>query len=329
MPIPTSLPIIDRADILSAAQISFCNSPIHLRIQNAAQDSTSQSAIVYLWVWNGAQNRALAAPNVTLYKTKVSASDTYINIQIDDQIKSFLIAPPNAPNTSQPTISYNQLSSPAMTGQGVFWQIKIEVTSTTGTEMINGITNFATLGWLWNHEQNLNNVRDVDLEDLQFKDRWYGTNIHDYFNLSFNFSLTVATATTGNMIFYDAFTPPANRKRCSRDPYLILFINKLGLWDTFTPHGKVVTQNKIEREISNISYRDPSRIDNTYQHSRTQNSIDVLQSYTINTGSLLDEMVDVVEELVVVLGVVVVLVEDVVVVEDVPTARVKVPELPA
>jgi hypothetical protein len=33
-------------------------------------------------------------------------------------VKAFLINPPNAPNTSQPEFAYNELTNPAITGQG-------------------------------------------------------------------------------------------------------------------------------------------------------------------------------------------------------------------
>ena len=66
---------LTRTNINNANQISFCNSPIHLRLQNTAQDNTILSATVYLWIWNGAQNKILGDPNHTLVKSKVSVSD--------------------------------------------------------------------------------------------------------------------------------------------------------------------------------------------------------------------------------------------------------------
>ena len=92
MAAPTTLPVLDRTAIANETDISFCNSPIHIRLQNALQDATIESAYIYIWIWNGAQNKTLANPNQTLYKAKVSASDTYINFEISELIKSFLVS---------------------------------------------------------------------------------------------------------------------------------------------------------------------------------------------------------------------------------------------
>ena len=83
-----AVPTLDtRTNIDNANDITFCNSPIHLMLQNADKDNTILSAVVYLWVWNGAQNKVLGTPNFTLKTDKISGSDTYINFEISDLIK--------------------------------------------------------------------------------------------------------------------------------------------------------------------------------------------------------------------------------------------------
>ena len=76
-----------------------------------------------------------------------------------------------------------------------------------------------------------------------------------------------------------------------------MFLNKLGLWDSFTPHGKVVVSGKINSETSSRSYRDPAIIDNIYVHSKLRDDIDVTQSYLINTGSLTEDNIQLCEEI--------------------------------
>ena len=147
MSTPTTLPTGDRTLIDAANQITFCGSPIHLRLQNAAGDATIQSVFVYLWIWNGAQNKALTIPTRVLFKNKVSASDTYINFEIADFVRAFLETPDNALNTNQPNFAFNLFSEAAITGQGVFWQIVTDITSTAGTVRNNYETNFSTLGY--------------------------------------------------------------------------------------------------------------------------------------------------------------------------------------
>jgi len=302
MAAPLELPTGDRTLIDSEAQITFCTSPIHIRLQNSIADSSIEDATIYLWVWNGDQNATLGKPSQTYFKKKVSASDNYINFQVQDQIRAFLENPTNSPNVNQPAFAYNELTPPAITGQGVFWQIVTDITSTAGTVRNNYETNFATLGYRWNYEQNTIGSNGIapggSLGFIKPADRYYNPNIHDYFTQTFKLTNTVALATTANMINYISVNPPAAWLRSTRDATLIVFINKLGLWELFTPHGKFTASGKIDSNMANKSYRDPANVDNTYTHSKLRIQLDVLQSYIINTGSLNESMVQIVEELI-------------------------------
>ena len=291
MATPTTLPVLDRTDINNASDISHCNSPIHIRLQ----DANIEDAFIYLWIWNGAQNKVLGSPNHTLYKAKVSASDDYLNFEIADIIKSFLVAPTNAPNTNQPNFSYNQFENPAITGQGVFWQIVADIKISGVVTRYNYRTSFATLGYRWANEQTNNDFYTIDVPSL---DRWYNPKIHNYITQNFDLTKTVANATSGNLINVNDITPPSEWSRISRDPYLIVYLNKSGLFEMFTPHGKVVKNAKIDREEINVSYRDPSMLDNSYVHSKLSQNLDVTETFTINTGSLTEDMVNQVEQIV-------------------------------
>jgi len=303
MAIPTTLPTGDRTLINTVSQIKFCNSPIHLRLQNAAEDTSITSVAVYLWIWNGAENKALGKPNFVLTKNKISKFDNYISLQIQDQIKSYLENPLNAPNTYQPTYSFNEVAPPAITGLGVFYQVVADITSTAGTIRNNYPTNFTTLGYRWNYEQNAatgNNgiTANGSLGFLGTVNKWYNPKIHNYFSQSFNLANPIAVATSANMITTAIITPPAAFSRCATDPSLLIFLNKLGLWETFTPHGKFTASSSITSETTNRAFRDPSTVDNSYSHSKQRGALDVLQSYMINTGSLTEDMVETVEQII-------------------------------
>ena len=301
MPVPT-LELADRTNITTAAKITFANSPIHLRINNVAADSTIQSVVAYLWIWNGAQNKALATPNATLSKSKISVSDDYINFEVADVIKAYLINPLNALNTNQPTFAYNELTNPAITGQGVFWQVIADVTSTAGVEQIVYPTKFATLGYRWNYEQNLvgNNANNPNGAGgfLETVNKWYNPSIHNYISQAFNLSTTVGTATTANMVTVSDVVPTSPWLRCSKEPMLIVFLNKLGLWEMFTSHGKVSVKTKIDAKTSSRSFRDPSQIDNSYTHSRMREVTESLQTYSVNTGALTEDMNSTIEQII-------------------------------
>ena len=296
-----TLEVADRTDISTVRQITFCNSPIHIRAQNLAQNSSITKVILYLWIWNGAQNKVLGNPNYTLKKDKISNSDNYINFQISDLVKAFLITPDNALNTNQPTFVYNQASNPSITGQGVFWQLKADIYSGESLEVFTGETKFSTLGYRWNYEQNIIGNNGIDPNGntgfIRTVNKWYNPKIHNYISQSFNLSTTVATGTTANLISVESVTPPSGWKRCSKDPALIVFLNKLGLWEMFTPHGKISTDTKLDSDTVNLGFRDPSKIDNTYTHSKGRLNLDVTQSYTVNTGLLDETMCDTVEQI--------------------------------
>lgn len=302
MAAPTTLPIGDRTKINTEDQITFINSPVHLRLQNSTQDSSIISVSVYLWIWNGAQNLTLGKPNVTFNKSKVSVDDDYINIQISDQIKAYLENPLDAPNTSQPNYFYNEIEAAAITGQGVFWQIVTDITSSAGTVRNNYSTNFATLGYRWNYEQNLttgNNglTPNGSLGFTGTVNKWYNPKIHNYITQSFNLTNEIADATSANMITQTPIDPPTEWQRCARDPSLIVFLNKLGLWEMFTPNGKFTASSLLKFEINSKAFRDPGRVDNSFLHSKQRGDIEVSQKYTINTGSLTEDMAATIEEL--------------------------------
>lgn len=284
--------------ILTPQQITFCNSPININLEYAG----ILSAYVYLYIWNGSLNQTLTTPNVTLFKNRVSADDDYVHFEISDYIRSFLVAPPNASNTSQPNFVYNELANPTITGQGCFWQIVADVTTASGTTRYNFNTNFATLGYKWNYEQNLFNPININTGgSLGFAgsyNKYYNPRIHNYIAQNFDLTKSLETATSTNVISVTDVTPPAGYLRCSQENYLIVYLNKVGLFEMFTPHGKVSVTSKIESETSNRSFRNPTYVDNNFMHSEIRNVNSVIQSYAINTGLLRPDMVAQVEELI-------------------------------
>lgn len=285
-----TLPIIDRTDISDISDITFSNSPINIRISEWLMESVT----LYLWVWSGDQNKELGEPNQTLTAKLVSSNDDYINLEISDLIRSYLINPLGITNANQPTFAYNNLTPPAITGQGVFWQVVTDVLASGVTTRYNYRTAFATLGYGYNYEKNQIGFKGFNLT----REKWYNNKVYGYFNQSFNLDTTVEDATTANIINFNTPSIPDSFYKCVKDPYIIVFLNKLGLWEQFSPIGKITTSNKITSSNSNRTFRDPSTIDNSYVHSKGRDSLDVLRSYTVNTGLLNENMVQVVEELV-------------------------------
>jgi hypothetical protein len=287
-PIPPALPLDVRTAIDNESKVKLINSPLFIR--ETASIST-KSVTVNLYIWDGLLNRVINQPTVILKKDKVSQLDNYISLPISDLIKPFI----------KPKFAYNRAAPAAITNQGVFIQAQIITINFDGTQT-SRYTNtfFCTLGYRWNYEQNLigdNGVQNYGASGFIVNvEKWFNSKIHNYFDQTFNFTRTVAEATTANVINYVPLTP--TKLRCTLDPCLLVFIDKRGLWDTFTPHGKKTASVKVNRTISNISHRDPSQVDNTFTHSKQITSIDAEQSYVINTGSLDENMTSIIEELI-------------------------------
>lgn len=276
---------VTRTPIENQTDISFANSPITLRLTNTATDNTIQSAYLYLWVWSGNQNKTLGNPDNVLFAEKVSIEDTYIEFEISEIIKSYIVGT---------NIYYGQASPSIVRNQGVFWQVIADINSTAGTLRRSFRTSFATLGYRYDFEQDASIPFSAE---MPYAPRYYSNYIHDYFQQSFSFDYSVATATTLNIIDYNSITP-TTFLRDAMDPCLILFLNKLGLWETFTPNGKVTFDYKKKMVTNNLSYRDTSTLDARFTHFKKTDNFDVDQSVTINTGSLEAEMVEVVKQIV-------------------------------
>lgn len=290
--------MITRTAISTPEQVTFCNSPIKIVIE----DNDIQSAELKLWIWNGELNKTLGTENFRFQKNKIASSDNYIEFEISEYIKSFLVSPPNAPNTSQPVFAYNTLSNPSITGQAVFWQIQTIKTTSTGNTLSNYTTNVSTLGYKFNHEIKLFSTNNIQpggsLGFAVQRNKYYDPRIHNYISQAFDLTRSLETCTTANVISVTDVTPPTEWLRCSREPFLIVYLNKVGLWDMFTTHGKAVVSSKVESDKSPRLYRRTSSIDNSIQHSMVKDNFKVTQQYSINTGSLKEEMVEQIEEII-------------------------------
>jgi len=286
--------------VTTQGQISFASSPVHCTIQNSAQDNTIRNVKMELYMWSGMLVQDLGLPNVTLQKDIVSQEDNYISFEISDILKSYIEQPKFGMNINQPGFGYNVNALPAVSGLGIFWQVVAEVTSTTGVEIIQYNTNFATLGWQWNYEQTGTQDRIVRNGSLGFNKpivKWYNPNIPKYWKQEFIFTNELNAATTTNMISLVVEPKPANRIRCSKESALIVYLDKRGLWDAITTHGKIIAGSKPESQFSKRLFRSPTKVNSTIAHSRSRNWLNVEQKWTINTGTIDESEVQRIEEL--------------------------------
>jgi len=102
-------------NISSRANIFFAQSPIHFNLQNEAGSTAIQKVTVEVYIWRGAQTADLpASPNIVFNNiSKISPNDTYIAIELHNEIKAFITS--SNLNKSNPQWSYNTTTKATIT----------------------------------------------------------------------------------------------------------------------------------------------------------------------------------------------------------------------
>ena len=281
--------------INSDDQIYLVGSPVNIRINNLNKDATIASVVCELYIWRGNLNEPPTTASYTLKSSKVSQSDNYINFQISEQISSEIT------RTRFSWTSGN--SEPLISGEGVFFQLKHVVTNENGTveTPVESLTNFATNGYREDSEQIGDTAGDlyqqpyIGLKPINYN-RNYESRI-SYYKRSFDYTKTLVNCTSENMVTSVPNVPTKTVCQLG-DKTLIVYINRWGLWDYFTPYGKFTKSLKIKAETNVRLYRNPRSINNSINHSTRRFLEKTEQSYTINTGDLTEAMVSQVEELI-------------------------------
>jgi len=276
--------------INSEDQIYLAGSPIHINLYNLAKDINIKSALMELYIWTGNLNAPPTTANYTFKSTKVSAKDNYIAFQISEQISSHINYTRFVWNSGE--------NAPMIRGEGVFFQIKYQIDLETPVTLP---TNFATNGYRFDFEQ----VGDIvgayqqpylGLIPTNFTDRNFSQNIK-YFKREFDLTKTLGTCTNENIIKSTAVIPTTTQ--CQKGgKYLVAYINRLGLFDYFTPFGKATKQIKIDAETNPRLYRNPKGINNSVVHSKRRGIESTEQTYTINSGYLTEDMISQIEEVI-------------------------------
>lgn len=278
--------------ITTEAQIYLTGSPINLRVQNFNRDATIKTARLELYIWNGNLNAPPIYPTHVLKADKVSKNDDYINFQVSEILASYI------DKTKFAWISGD--SEPSLSGEAVFWQTKQIVTNENGTieTPYESLTNLATLGYRFDFEQigtPLDNQPYNGLLPINYT-RNYTERIN-YYQRSFDFTKSIVECTSENIIKSTPFVPTESKCQLG-DKYLVVYINRIGLWDYFTPYGKAVNSVKVSAETNPRLYRNPNSINNNVNHSKSRVISETPQTITSNTGSLHEDMTEQVEEVI-------------------------------
>jgi hypothetical protein len=285
----TDLTVGERTVIDSNLKIILAGSRYNIEVP-----TTGTSAVLCVWIWNGAQNKVLGQPTITLPKAKVSSADTYINFEISEQIKSEI---------EDPKLSYTYISDSnnlANSDLAVFVQYKWEDNDDV---LFVSPTYLATRGKRWDYERNSFGLSRLD--SPLGADGLFGATTAsikynpavNYYNRTFVYGTSVATATTRNLILPTLITPTIT-DACQRELYLVVYLNKLGLWSQFSPYGKAMVNNKITRNNYTRPYRRPKQVYNDVMFSKESNISDIIKSYVLNTDYIDQSANNVIEDII-------------------------------
>ena len=277
---PTTITSLSRRDFVGN------DSPKHISFTSSG---TFSSVEVKLWVWDGDLTKPYtsnALPTITLTKSKVSSVDNYILLEISDYIKPYI----------KPTLEFDYVNINAGS-EGVFYQYQATLFNNGVTASIyNYNTRFATLGYNWNYEGE---------SSFSYNNGTFGltsSNVPKYYSKFINYTscdINISGATTSNLMVNRTKVIKEDKYlTCAKEPYLILFLNKQGLWDWFTPTGKIVITDSIDREKYNKTVRNPLSVNRGTYHQTEQMGLTTKQSYVINSGALTPEMGEWIEQII-------------------------------
>lgn len=274
-------PILQNID--SKAKIFFAESPIHFDITNELGNSDIQNALIEVYIWRGFQLADLPnSPRLIFNINKISPNDKYISISLHNEIKAYITS--SNLNKNNPQWAYNTTTKATTAGEGVYFHIVYKVDLEAPKQLG---TYFATSGYRYSFEQKggyYNGYDDVETF------RKYSKSIN-YDKSTFNLTTLVADSYSGtgvNGMINQETIEPSIRNTQTGVTCLIAYINRLGLWDTFTPFGKFTESIDTKRDEFSSSYRNPLNVNSQLQHLKQNGAPIGVRKFTINTG-LLDE----------------------------------------
>jgi len=270
-------PILTNID--SKAKIFLAQSPIHFNFQNEATDVAIQNVTVEVYLWRGNQIDVPTAPSLVFNNIpKISPDDNYIAIEISNEVRAFITS--SNLNKNNPQWAYNTTGVPTTSGEGVYFHIVYKVDLESEKQLG---TFFATTGYRYNFEQKGGGYTTFE-DGETFRKYAFGIN-YDF--SAINLTTTVATGSTQTMV-NQVVVNPSTRMSQTGVKSLIAYINRLGLWDTFTPFGKFTESIETKRDEYSNSFRDPLNVNAQIQHLKQVGAPKGNRKFSVNTG-LLDE----------------------------------------
>lgn len=271
-------------NISSKSQFHFAQSPIHFNLQNEAGDASIQKVTVEVYIWRGFQTADLPTTPTVVFNNipKISPSDNYIAIELSSEIKAFITS--SNLNKNNPQWAYNATSKASTVGEGCYFHICYKVDAESVKQLG---TFYATTGYRYDFEQN--GLGYTTFEDAELYRKYANSINYDrsLFRLNTNKNTSQSGTGTNGMIDQTDIVPSL-RQTQTGVKCLIAYVNRLGLWDTFTPFGKFTESIDTKRDEFSSSFRNPRTVNSQIQHLKQNGAPKGTRKFTINTG-LLDE----------------------------------------
>lgn len=291
-------------NITDISQVAFCNSPVVIRIDLMTDFPTyvppEKNTKIRLQLVTFDIDDSLAEVNVNTYtldKARVSSDDKYVSFEIQDYLKNDLIRKDNLNNVDFPVLLYHNTSLPYVQGMCLFYRYSYYAyDETTSVPAIDVADKVATLGYRWRNEQNpfygsfVGNANGFNITQTPVKK--YAEYIPYYAKQSFAFG---NDRTSNNFIVTTQDVPTS--VVCVKEPLLLVFLNRSGLWEYVTTTGKVTINDEVKRQETGKSFRDGSMINTESTHFKNTSIEEVFQTYTVNTGVMHESMNSLLEEL--------------------------------
>lgn len=291
--------------ISDISQVAFCNSPVVVRIDLLndfpAYVPPEINTRVRLQLVTFDIDDSLAETNVHTYvldKARVSSDDKYVSFEVQDYLKNDLIRKDNLKNVDFPVLLYHNTSLPTVQGMCLFYRYSYYAyDETTSVPAINVTNKVATLGYRWRNEQNpfygsfVGNANGFNIAQNPVKK--YAEYIPYYASQSFAFG---TNRTSNNFVVTSKVVPSA--VVCVKEPLLLIYLDRQGLFQYVTTTGKIVINDETKRQESKKTHRDSAMINTESTHSENISIEEVYQTYTVNTGVLDESMNALIEELI-------------------------------
>lgn len=274
-------------------QIDLAGSPLYYRLPKFITGTETKYVKMTLTIWQGAYDRTTITKDYTkdIYLEYIDYRDTDVIYDIAPYIVSFLDRDfyfyGDSLGISLDELCYWKATSNQYGGS--------PIAIIPGTTFNSG-TRAATLGYNWRYEKDrkFTPVNGANGFDSVISNLYWSQGIK-YFKSQVNLNVATSqamvtrTEVIGGMSTY---------LMCTEEPYLIVYRNRLGLWSQFTPFGKVLVTSEIDDTSYIRTYRNGIDAYQPYKHQKIRQNVIVNDTFTINTGYLKPEMIDVIEELV-------------------------------